>query len=415
MAATCPDCEPYRMDPRHIDDRLESLLSIGLTPLAPVLLLGRQTLTYLPLDKWLMRGLFTGLQLVGIFRSVPAHSSDINLSQRIRVILEEAELRGLAIEQLHLRHRPTNFFVLSAGKKELVFEGLPTMPIDHRKIWDFDDKYGFKQFLDKHAFPHAPGQAFFRRRDGLRYGRQLGYPLVVKPRTGSLTRHTTTNIQSDDELSKAIETARRIEYRYVVEKYIPGHLFRVVLVNNQFVAAVHREPANVTGDGVHTIRELVEEKNNDPRRGDRYAKTHSIHRIRLDDPIAARYLESQQLNPETIPAKGKKVYLYPKVLMISGAELHDVTDQFHPDNRQLCEHLASHFPEKVIGFDLIAEDITKPYGDQSFAFIEANSLPQIEMHHYPVTGTPRNIAKLVLDQVIDPAERMNTPSPPNQI
>lgn len=402
MTANCPDCEPYRMDPRHFDDRLESLLSICLAPLNPLLQLGRRALTYLPLDKLVLRTLFAGLRRTGGFRLLPAAAANVNLSQRTRVILEEAEKRHLSISQLILFGRPTNFFVLTLpNRKEIIFEGLPTMPIDHRKTWDFDDKFAFKQFLARHHFPHATGRAFASRRRGLAYGQRLGFPLVVKPRTGSLTRHTTTNIQSAVELKEAIASARRIEYRFVVERHIPGHLFRVVLVDNHFVAAVHREPANITGDGVRTIRELVEEKNHDLRRGDRYSKIHSIHKIRLDDPVVERYVAQSGRNFDTIVPAGEKIHLYPKVLMISGAELHDVTDQFHPDNRQLCERLAGHFPEKVIGFDLIATDITKPYSNQSFAFIEANSLPQIEMHHYPVTGTPRNIAKLVLDAAIN--------------
>jgi D-alanine-D-alanine ligase-like ATP-grasp enzyme len=396
----CPDCQPYQMDPRHFDDRLESLLSIILTPISPVLNLGRKALVYLPIDKWILRGLFNGLRLTGGFRTVPAVSSNMNLSQRTRVILEEAEQRNLQIKQLLLFGKPTNFFTLRISKNEIIFEGLPTMPIDHRKIWDFDDKFAFKQFLARHKFPHAEGRAFATQRRGMDYGKKLGFPLVVKPRTGSLTRHTRTSIQNEAELSQAIASARKIEYRYVVERHIPGHLFRVVLVNGQFVAAVHREPANITGDSQHTIEELVKEKNSDPRRGDRYSKTHSIHRIRLDDPVVQNHLERSGLSNQSVLAAGQKVYLYPKVLMISGAELHDVTDQVHPDNQKLCERLAALFPEKVIGFDLIAEDLSQPYTKQSFAFIEANSLPQIEMHHYPMTGTPRNIAKLVFDQVL---------------
>ena len=398
---SCPDCQPYQMNPRHFDDRLESLLSIGLTPMGPLLRLGRRALTYLPLDTWILRALFATLRQTGIFQKVPAVASNLNLSQRTRVILEEAEKRGLTISQLLLVGRPTNFFVLPLPSgKEIVFEGLPTMPIDHRKTWDFDDKFSFKQFLARGDFPYAEGQAFASRRRGVAYGKKLGFPLVIKPQTGSLTRHTTTGISNEQELRQAISAARRIEYRYVVERHILGELFRVVLVNKQFVAAVHREPANVTGDGVRTIAELVVEKNNDPRRGDRYSKSHSIHRIRLDDPVVCNYLSKANLTDQTVLPLGRKVYLYPKVLMISGAELHDVTDRFHPENRLLCERLAALFPEKVIGFDLIAEDITQPYSKQSFAFIEANSLPQIEMHHYPVTGTPRNIAALVLDAAL---------------
>ena len=402
MSVNCPDCQPYQNDPRHYDDRLESLLSIGLTPLSPALRLGRKALTYLPIDRWVLRGLFASLRQLGGFRTVPVVSTDLNLSQRTRVILEEAEQRQLTINQLQLFGKPTNFFVLPLPSgKEIVFEGLPTMPIDHRKVWDFDDKFAFKQFLARHNFPHAAGRAFTSQKAGIKFGNKLGFPLVVKPRTGSLTRHTTINIMDSQQLAAAIVSARRIEYRYVVERYISGQLFRVVLVNNKFVAAVLREPANVVGDGVQTIGQLVKQKNSDPRRGDRYSKTHSIHRIRLNDPVVGAYLEAQNLtNDSILPAK-QKVYLYPKVLMISGAELHDVTDQVHPENRALCEQLANLFPEKVIGFDLIAEDLSRPYTDQSFAFIEANSLPQIEMHHYPVSGSPRNVAALVMDIVLE--------------
>ena len=400
MKNFCPDCEPYHLDPRHIDDRLESALSILLTPLTPVFQVGRRALDFLPLDRWLIRGIFSTLRVTKLMITRPTAANDTRLSQRTRVILEETQRRGLTVEQFLIGGQPTNFFLLETPTRTITFEGLPTMPVDHRKQWDFDDKILFKNFLASHGFPHAPGQAFHRLAAGLTYGRQLGFPLVVKPRTGSLTRHTTTAITNEADLAAAIRSAQRIEYRYVVERHVSGSLFRVVLVRGKFVAAVHREPANITGDGQRSIAELVALKNRDPRRGDRFSKTHSLHQIRLADPVVVRHLASQDLTTSSIPAAGQKVICYPKSLMISGADLHDVTDQVHLETRDLCERLAQLFAEQVIGFDLIAEDIAQPYHQQSFAFIEANSLPQIEMHHYPATGTPRNVAKLVLDQVL---------------
>jgi D-alanine-D-alanine ligase-like ATP-grasp enzyme len=239
--------------------------------------------------------------------------------------------------------------------------------------------------------PVPKGAVVSDYRSALRFAdSSIGFPVVVKPRAGSLTKHTSVNVKSTAELHEAIKIARMVSREFIVEEHIPGEVYRVTLVAGAVAAACLREAPNVTGDGVSTLRQLIATKNADPRRGDFSNRNVTLHKI-IPHPRLA----------DDVPEEGKKVYLHEKVLMGAGGDVHDVTARMHPDNRVLCERLARSVGASLLGIDLITRDIGASHKAERLAILEANTVPYIDMHHYPVTGAPHNVAGMLLDAYLE--------------
>lgn len=339
----------------------------------------------------------------GLIQAVPIPHDDPTVHNRTHVVIHEAQRRGYTIEALRLLGRHvTNLFVLRLKNREIYFEGLPTSPIGYSHPIDIDDKSIFKHCLDQAGFPIPQGRKFTRLRFGMRYGRELGFPLVVKPVTGSLSKHTTTNVGSEEDLRAAIVRAQQLSRTYLIEEHIPGHVYRATLVRGRLIACCRREAPSVTGDGRQTIRELIRAKNQDPRRGLANAKHVTLHQIPLTQGIIDE-LARQNFSVASVLAEEETIFVHPKVILASGADIHDVTDDIHPDNLTLLVGVAELCELPLVGLDLICPDISVSYRLQPFAIIEANSLPFIDMHHVPVTGKPRNVAGAILDLVVSQA------------
>ena len=264
---------------------------------------------------------------------------------------------------------------------------------------DADDKYKLKKILQKNNLPNAEGESFYNIKKAMAYAEKIGYPLVVKPRASSLSKHITCNIKTKDELKEAIRIAKMISPDFVVEKFINGEVYRITLVNHKFAACCLREAPNVTGDGKSTIKELIAEKNSDPKRGNFDQKNFGLHKILLT-PLATSLLAKQNLKFSSILKRGQKAYLHNKVILACGADIHDRTDKIHQKNKLLFQEVSKLCKLPLVGFDFICQDISLPYNKQKCAVIEANSLPSIEMHHFPTTGKSQNVAKQIFDSYL---------------
>jgi len=338
---------------------------------------------------------------VGILKEVDALSSDEQLHNRSLVIARAAHERGITMKALKLSGtRETNLFSFVISGRKIIFEGLPLIEVGHVQPVDFDDKFTLKQILKENGFPYARGMAFHNSAMALAYAKTLGFPLVVKPRSGSLSRHTTCDIRSESALREAIRVVQMISREYVLEEFIPGDVYRVTLVGDRVLACCLREPPNVIGDGIHMVEELITMKNEDARRGDIHQKNFTLHKIHSGQK-AKSLLAELGLNSKSVPPSKKKIYLHDKVVLGCGADIHDKTDEIHPDNRIVLERLSRFLRAPIVGIDIIAEDIAKPFREQACAIIEANSLPYIDMHHFPVTGQPRDVAGYIVDVALD--------------
>lgn len=308
--------------------------------------------------------------------------------------------RGAVCSVLHSFAGFTNHIKINFHGRTFRFDGFPTAEFASKYDSQLtDDKVLAKDHCRVGGFPIAEGQSFwfYQKNKALRFGLNLGFPLVVKPRGGSVSRHVTTNISSANQLKKAIQHAIAYSPSFIIEKFIPNTaVIRATVVDFDFVACVKQVPANVTGDGVSTIRTLIDLKNLDPRRGEPGQNQFVLNKIVINE-VTKILLNEKGYDTDSIPKKGEIVYLQRDPFLKLGGDLVELTPIVHPDNMQLFKNLARHFDIRVTGIDFLAEDITKSWKEQSCAILELNSLPCIELHHFPYSGAPTNPARALAD------------------
>ena len=224
---------------------------------------------------------------------------------------------------------------------------------------------------------------------------KVGLPVVVKPQDGNQGKGVTVNITDRAQLEEAYKNAA--EYGTVmVERFLPGHDFRLLVVGDQLVAAARREPPQVLGDGQHTVRELVNQVNLDPRRGEGHAT--SLTKIRLDDIAVAR-LAMQDLTPASVPAKGQRDVLRNTANHSPGGTATDVTDDVHPEVAARAVAAAQMVGLHICGVDMVAETVLRPLEEQGGGFVEVNAAPGLRMHLAPSYGKPRNVGQAMVDKL----------------
>ncbi|HLF67694.1 MAG TPA: hypothetical protein VI522_08765, partial [Gammaproteobacteria bacterium] len=252
--------------------------------------------------------------------------------------------------------------------------------------------------LSAHDFPYPKGEVFVSAKKALRYGMQLGFPLVVKPAHSSLSRHVTINVQSESELRVAIRIAKQVNYRILVEQYIPGDVYRALILDGQWIACAKREAGSVVGNGKDTIDKLIEEKNKHPLRGEPGSKNHTLFKIMKTRQLE-KILVKQDVRLHTKLDKGKQIFLSEKVNAGNGADITNVM-QCHPENMQMLIKVQQTLGLPLAAIDFICRDMTRPFYQQPFALIENNSLPYIDMHHFPHSGPSVDVAKHIWDFVL---------------
>lgn len=325
-------------------------------------------------------------------------NSDIQL--RTTCFIEEMKKRGAVFYALQSIFGFTNHFKMEIGGKTFRFETLP--------IANFASKYGAKIVDDKEltkrhckkgGFPIADGQAFWlwQKEKALRFGQRIGFPLVVKPRSGSVSRHVTTNIENETQLKKAILHTAIYSPSFIVEKFIPNaSVYRATVIDFDFIVCAQQTPANIVGDGISTIRELIDKKSNDPRRGEPHQKQFTLYKI-AETKTTKTLLEEKGYNYKTIPKKGEIIYLQKDPFLKLGGDLIEATPNVHKDNLRLFRDIALFFDIRITGIDFIAENISKSWKNQACAILELNSVPCIELHHFPSFGAATNPAKALAD------------------
>ena len=224
---------------------------------------------------------------------------------------------------------------------------------------------------------------------------EIGLPVVVKPQDGNQGKGVTVNITTRDHLALAFRVAQEIG-QPMVEKFLPGSDFRLLVVGNKLVAAARRDPPHVIGDGQHTVRQLVEQVNADPRRGDGHAT--SLTKIRFDDIAVAR-LELQGLTPESVPAKGQRVILRNNANLSTGGTATDVTDDVHPEVAARAVAAAQMIGLDICGVDVVCENVIRPLEEQSGGIVEVNAAPGLRMHLSPSYGKGRAVGEAIIQHL----------------
>lgn len=260
------------------------------------------------------------------------------------------------------------------------------------------DKDLSKRLLQSAGVPVPIGRPVDSLDDGWEAALDIGLPVVVKPVDGNQGKGVTVNVMTREHFEMAYKAAEDIGTP-MVEKFLPGSDYRLLVVGNTLVAAARRDPPQVSGDGVHTVRELVDEVNKDPRRGDGHAT--SLTKMRLDD-IAIERIKQQGLEPDSVPAKGQRVILRNNANLSTGGSATDVTDDVHPEVAQRAIAAAQIVGLHVCGVDVVAESVLRPLEEQSGGIVEVNAAPGLRMHLSPSYGKGRNVGKAVIQSIYGP-------------
>lgn len=224
----------------------------------------------------------------------------------------------------------------------------------------------------------------------------VGLPVVVKPRYGNQGRGVAADLSTSEQVKTAFEAARKEGEEVIVEKFAPGQDFRLLVVNGKVVAASRREPAHVIGNGRSTVRELVDEKNRDPRRGDDHAT--ALSKLVLDE-IALQVLAEQGCTPVSVPASGERVLIRRNANLSTGGTATDVTESVCPEIAGHAVAAASIVGLDVAGIDVIARDISLPLEEQNGVIVEVNAAPGLRMHLFPSEGTPRDVGGAIVEML----------------
>ncbi|HYC68219.1 cyanophycin synthetase [Brevundimonas sp.] len=269
------------------------------------------------------------------------------------------------------------------------------------------DKAEAKALLAAIGCPVARGTVVRTAEQAVAGAKGLKRPLVVKPLDGNHGRGVTTGLRSDAEITAAFELAVRHSRHVIVEEELPGRDHRILVVDGQVVAVAERVPAQVIGDGVRTITELVAEANADPRRGDGHENL--LTRIRLDDQAARDILERQGLTVDSVPAAGQVVALRTTANLSSGGVAIDRTDVIHPDNAAIARRAALAVGLDVAGIDLLAPDISRSVRETGGGIVEVNAAPGLRMHLAPSEGRPRDVAEPIVRMMFPRGSRARIP------
>ncbi len=309
------------------------------------------------------------------------------------MIWNEARNRGIEVAEFRLGGLARNIFTakLPNGRR-FAFEGIPLPAADIDRIPWMDDKAVLKEEFRKLGLPIAQGGTAMTLKGALKIFRTLEAPVIVKPYSGSGSRHTILHVTSEAELANAFRIATQVAPRAVVEEELVGPVYRATVVDGKFVAAIRRDQPCVTGNGVDTVAALVAVANTHPKRQGPY-----FHHIKLDDAADAE-LAWQGLTRDSVPAAGQRVVLHQKINWSVGGTTADVTDIVHPENIALFEEVAMVLRATIVGIDFIIEDITKSWKTQKrCGILECNSMPFFDNHHLPFEGEPRNVAAAIWD------------------
>ncbi|MDQ1602690.1 MAG: cyanophycin synthetase [Actinomycetota bacterium] len=242
----------------------------------------------------------------------------------------------------------------------------------------------------------------------LRAADRIGYPVVCKPLDGNHGRGVVLDIADAEELRAAFDVSQEQSRRgwVVVESLIAGKDYRVLIIGGRLVALAERVPAHVVGDEVHTVRELVDETNADPRRGFGHEKV--LTRIKVDD-AAVELVREQGFGLDDAPAEGTMVKLTLTGNMSTGGISIDRTLEAHPDNVEIAEEAARVVGLDVAGIDFICPDIAEPVLETGGAICEVNAAPGFRMHTHPTVGEAQYVAKPVVDSLFPPGAPSRIP------
>jgi cyanophycin synthetase len=255
------------------------------------------------------------------------------------------------------------------------------------------DKELTKKLLDAGGVPVPSGRPVSDAEDAWAAACEIGTPVVVKPQDGNQGKGISVNMETREQVMAAYAVAAEVSDDVLVERYLPGHDYRLLVVGDKLVAAARRDPPQVIGNGVQTVRQLVDQVNSDPRRGDGHAT--ALTKIRFDDIALAR-LATQGYTAESVPAKGARVILRNNANLSTGGTATDVTDDVHSEMAACAVSAAQMVGLDVCGIDVVCDSVLRPLQEQGGGIVEVNAAPGLRMHLNPSYGKGRKVGEAII-------------------
>jgi len=307
-------------------------------------------------------------------------------------IVEEAASRGIP----WIRLNKYSLCQLGYGANQKRIQATVTSETSSIGVELACDKEDTK-FLLEQAEVEVPRGDIISRESSLEGScKYIGYPLVIKPIDGNHGRGITVDINSYEDALVAFRAAKEVSRRVIIENYIVGEDYRLLVINNTLVAAALRSPAHVIGDGKSTVEELVDEVNKDPRRG--YGHEKELTAITIND-LTKTIIDDAGYSVDSVLPKGEKLILKDTANLSTGGTAEDVTDIVHPANVAMAERISKIIDLDICGIDIMTTDISKPLSETGGAVLEVNAGPGFRMHLAPTEGLPRNVAAPVVDKL----------------
>ncbi len=214
-----------------------------------------------------------------------------------------------------------------------------------------------KIMLEDAGIPIPKGTVVRKIESAIEDAEWLGYPVVVKPHDGHHGNGVTTDIQNEKELAEAFERAQEISDKVIIEQFLTGNDYRILVIDGKFVAAARRAPAKVIGDGEHTIAELIDIENQNPDRG--FGHENVMTRLKVS-PVTEHLLEKFNYTMETVLKADEVFHLELTANLSTGGSAEDVTDHVNKANRFMAEGIAKIVGLDIAGIDMIASTIENP-------------------------------------------------------
>ncbi|EHQ87297.1 cyanophycin synthetase [Desulfosporosinus youngiae] len=310
-----------------------------------------------------------------------------------QVIVEACLERGIPVHRLN----GGSLLQLGYGRNQRRIQATVTDATSSIGVDIACDKEMTKKILSEGGVPVPCGHIVHTEEEAVQAFLEMETAVVIKPLHGNQGKGVTLQLTNIAEVRAAFKLAQSFGEWVIIEEYIEGQHYRLVVVGDRLIAAAKRVPAHVIGDGRSTIEELVAQTNADPLRGEDHEKV--LTKIKIDSVVLLN-LTLKNLTLAYVPAKGETVYLRDSANLSTGGIAEDVTDLVHPDNVELAVYASKLIGLDVAGIDLVIEDIEASYRERSGHIIEVNAAPGIRMHHFPSKGKARNVGKAIVEQVI---------------
>lgn len=302
-------------------------------------------------------------------------------------------------------------FQWGQGRKQL--RGRSTVlhrdSIKDTELTSFKDRS--KAFLDDFGFPSPKGTLCTNDSEAMAFAAEFGYPLVTKPLAGHKGQGVSTNILTPEELRIGLEVAREASTNrrdpVIVEQHVTGTDHRLLTISGKFTAALQRIPAYVDGDGQHSIEQLIDIENSRPERAD--TPRSALGKIKIDDDLV-QFIKTAGHSLSEIPPAGQRITLRRVANISAGGVSINVTDRIHPRNIKMAEDVARFLDVHVLGIDLLAEDISKPWDESPCSIIEINAGPGVFMHLVPAKGESIDVPGKIMEAFFPNPESARIPT-----